>query len=462
MQSHNPTMHPLSLYAPASATDKTMQSAIVRPSITYWQDAWMRLKTNTPAMLSAVFICFIAVLAVFGPSLLSYDYETQEVWNKHSTPSFGRPALVESTIQYEPLLSSQEGVFSTISGEALLSPEKPQNLRLLQVPTTRSVVIAWDHVGGANTYSIYRSTNAETLGIPLGEVSSKYLSFQDTAGLVADQLYHYTVIASNAVGESEPPSAISAQPKLVLNLSDARNFKSDAKPGDIVTTKPHLLGTDYLGRDLLARLLTGTRISLSVGLLAPILFVFVGIVYGAIAGYLGGFIDNVMMRFADILVTIPNLLILIMLQVVMGSGPLTLVCALVIADWAGVSQQIRGEVLRIRDMEYIHAAELLGTSFSTMLFKHIFPNIMGTVLVLFSIAIPRVIFTEAFLSFIGLGISPPLPSLGSVTREGAEVMSTYPFALFIPAVLLSLTVLAFNLLGDGTRDALDPKQRGTR
>ena len=163
-----------------------------------------------------------------------------------------------------------------------------------------------------------------------------------------------------------------------------------------------------------------------------------------------------------LIVTIPNLLVLIMLQVVMGSGPVTLVIALVLADWAAISQQVRGEILRIREMEFVHAAELLGTSFWKLIFRHLLPNVMGTVLVLFSIAIPRVIFTEAFLSFIGLGIAPPLPSLGSVTREGAAVMSTYPMQLFFPALLLSLTVLAFNLFGDGMRDALDPKQRGTR
>ena len=460
------------LFVPIDRAALHSEHAIHRPSVTYWQDARMRLKKNPVAIISGGFILFVGFVAIFGPMFLKYDYETQEVWNKHAPPNIGMEAIVEVPIEYMPKLATDESQTiapgSRASGGELppaivtSAPQTPLGFRLSAPATTRGIIIEWDQTPTAKHYSIYRSTQEGNLGIPLGEFPDSRLNYLDRANLEIGKKYFYAIAASNSMGESEPSQQIVVEPKLVVSLLDARKFKSDANPGDTITTHAHYLGTDYLGRDLLARILYGTRISLFIGIMAPILFVFIGIVYGCISGYFGGMVDNVMMRIADIIVTIPNLLILIMLQVVLGSGPVTLIAALVVADWASVSQQIRGNVLRIREMEFIHAAELLGTSFWGMIFKHLLPNVMGTVLVLFSLAIPRVIFTEAFLSFIGLGIAPPLPSLGSVTREGAEVMTTYPMALVAPALLLSLTVLSFNLFGDGMRDALDPKQRGTR
>lgn len=464
------------LFVPIDKGTLHAEQLMHRPSITYWQDARMRLRKNPVAIFSGGLILFVGLAAIFGPMFLKYDYETQEVWNKHAPPNLGMEAIVEVPIEYVPKLAvepqpagpgipvpgSTPSAVESAPSMITSAPQTPAGFKLSSPATTRGIIIEWDQTPTAKHYSIYRSTQEGNLGIPLGEFPGSRLNYLDRANLEIGKKYFYAIAASNSMGESEPSQQIVVEPKLVVGLLDARKFKSDASPGDTITTFPHYLGTDYLGRDLLARILYGTRISLFIGIVAPILFVFIGIVYGCISGYFGGMVDNVMMRIADIIVTIPNLLILIMLQVVLGSGPVTLIAALVIADWASVSQQIRGNVLRIREMEFIHAAELLGTSFWGMIFKHLLPNVMGTVLVLFSLAIPRVIFTEAFLSFIGLGIAPPLPSLGSVTREGAEVMTTYPMALVAPALLLSLTVLSFNLFGDGMRDALDPKQRGTR
>jgi len=279
---------------------------------------------------------------------------------------------------------------------------------------------------------------------------------------VAGQKYHYSVIAVNPFGDSDPSSEFVIVPKLALPLLEAAKIDPNAKVGDSVTTKAHYLGTDYLGRDTLARLLVGARISLFIGIVAPFLWVLVGLIFGAVSGYFGGMIDNIMMRIADLITTVPELLILIMLQVVMGSGPVTLIVAMVISLWARVAISIRGEVLRIREMEYVQSAKVLGTPTRKIISKHVFPNVLGSLIVLFSLAIPQAIFTEAFLSFIGLGIAPPLPSWGTITREGAKVFLTYPLQLLFPAVMMSLTMLAFNLFGDGLRDALDPKMRGAK
>ena len=157
--------------------------------------------------------------------------------------------------------------------------------------------------------------------------------------------------------------------------------------------------------------------------------------------------------------TVPELLVVILLQVVMGSGVITLIIAMVAIAWARSAGQIRGEVLRLREMEFVHASKVLGTSFRKIVMRHLLPNVMGTVLVLLTLAVPAAIFTEAFLSFIGLGVQPPMASWGVVTKEGARVFLTYPHELLIPSLLICATMLAFNLLGDGLRDALDPKHK---
>lgn len=448
----------IQLFLPAAKGENEALQSIQRPTVTFWQDARMRLLKNRIATASGIFIILLTVVAFGVPPFLQYDYETQEIWNKHALPNTGYIAVVDASLPYV-----EKTVTPAVSTETPLDPPPaPKNVQLMGEATTTRIAFAWDEVPGTDGYRVYRSTSRETLGLPLVDVEPGVLSYSDTAWLTAGTTYFYAVVAFNSMGDSQPSVLLEVQPKLALTLDAARKFDPSAKPGDEVRTFAHYLGTDYLGRDMLARLLVGARISLSIGFIAPFLFVFIGVIYGCVAGYFGGLVDNILMRVADTIVTIPNLLILIMLQVVMGSGAVTLVIALVISDWAAVSQQVRGEVLRIRGMEFVHAAEILGTSFWRLIFRHLLPNVMGTVLVLFSIAIPRVIFTEAFLSFIGLGIAPPLPSLGSITREGASVMSTYPLELLIPGLLLSLTVLAFNLFGDGTRDALDPKQRGVR
>ena len=218
-------------------------------------------------------------------------------------------------------------------------------------------------------------------------------------------------------------------------------------------------GTDTLGRDVFVRAWYGARISLLIGMSAALIDVVIGVLYGSVAGVVGGQTDNVMMRICDILTAIPNLLVVIMLLVVMGQGLVTMIIALSITGWVRMARIVRGEVLSIKNQEYVLAARTLGANTKHLIFKHLIPNAMGSIIVTMTLTIPGAIFAEAFLSYIGLGVTPPTASWGTMASEGNEAILTAPWRLFFPALLISITIFAFNAVGDGLRDALDPKLR---
>jgi oligopeptide transport system permease protein len=451
------------LFVPASLDAGKGLQQINRPPISYWQDAWLRLKRNKMAMASAAFVVVLALLAIFGPFLIEYSHDEQEVWNLHSPPSLGKQAVVVDYSQTRPEIPTLETIVTDATDDqAFEPPPAPPSVELLGDPLTTGVGIQWQSVEGVDGYRIYRSIDASTLGVPLTDTDAATLGYFDQNAIQPGQNYFYSVFSYNSFGDSEEPAVIEVTPKLALSLEAARSFDSNVQIGDTVKTRAHYLGTDYLGRDMLARILSGARISLFIGFAAPLLYILIGIIYGCISGYFGGVIDDIMMRIADIVSTVPELLAVIMLQVFLGSGVFTLILAIVLVAWARSARQIRGEVLRLREAEFVHAAKLLGSPTRKIIFRHLLPNTTGTILVLFTLAIPQAIFTEAFLSFIGLGIKPPLASWGSVTREGAKVFLTYPHELLVPAVVISVSIFAFNLLGDGMRDALDPRLRGSK
>jgi oligopeptide transport system permease protein len=223
----------------------------------------------------------------------------------------------------------------------------------------------------------------------------------------------------------------------------------------------HWFGTDSLGRDLFVRAWMGARVSLTIGFLAAILNAVIGTCIGGLSGYYGGKIDMFIMRLVDVLYGIPPLIVTILVMIVIGRGISSLIIAMIIVGWIGSCRFVRGEVLRLKNQDYILAAKLLGVPDLVIILKHLIPNVMGLIITNLTLAIPGAIFQEAFLSFIGLGIAPPDASWGILAKEGIKMLRIAPQQLLITGFLISTTMLALNLFGDGLRDALDPRYRGT-
>jgi oligopeptide transport system permease protein len=290
--------------------DQRNLNKMVRPSVTYWQDAWRRLKENKLAMVGLFFIVFITLVAIFGPVISKYDYFSQ--------------------------------------------------------------------------------------------------NFE--------------------IANQNPSSA-------------------------------HWFGTDGFGRDIFIRILYGARISLTVGFAASILNITIGVLYGGIAGYFGGKVDNIMMRIVDVLYSIPMMIYVILLMLVLGAGLKSIIIALAISYWTSMARIVRSQILSLKEQEFVLAAKTIGASSFRILLRHLIPNSMGPIIVTLTLSIPSAIFTEAFLSFIGLGVSAPMASWGTLASDALEGFQIYPYQLFFPALAICLTIFAFQLFGDGLRDALDPKMR---
>ena len=227
--------------------------------------------------------------------------------------------------------------------------------------------------------------------------------------------------------------------------------------GPSAPSPQHWLGTDLFGRDLLTRIMYGGRVSLAVGFIASIVALVIGVIWGAIAGYMGGRIDAFMMRTVDILYALPFMIFIILLMVVFGRSILLLFLAIGCVEWLTMARIVRGQVLTIRQQEFIDAAIIMGLPTWQIILHHVIPNVIGPVIVYLTLTIPSVMLLEAFLSFLGLGIQPPQSSWGLLISYGVETMEEYPWLLFFPGLVLSITLFSLNFLGDGLRDAFDIK-----
>lgn len=221
----------------------------------------------------------------------------------------------------------------------------------------------------------------------------------------------------------------------------------------------HLFGTDSLGRDIFTRCWEGARVSLSIAFVVAILNGTIGILYGGIAGYFGGLADNLMMRFCELIASIPQMLWVVLLILIMDPGVLPIIVAIAVTGWIGMARLFRGQVFQLKETEFVMASRTMGAGSLWVIIKHLLPNAMSPIIISMANAIPGAIFSEAFLSYIGLGIPLPMASWGALASDGADVLLTYPYQLLFPALLICITMLCFNLMGDGLRDALDPRMR---
>lgn len=221
----------------------------------------------------------------------------------------------------------------------------------------------------------------------------------------------------------------------------------------------HLIGTDSLGRDLLARLLMGLRVSLAIGLVATFVSLVIGVIWGAVAGFVGGRLDEAMMRFVDVLYSLPFIFFVILLMVTFGSNIILIFVAIGAVEWLTMSRIVRGQTLTLKHKEFVEAARAAGLTQGGIIFRHIVPNLLGPVVVYVTLTIPAVILAESFLSFLGLGVQPPMASLGTLIANGAQDMELAPWLLIFPSLVMVVTLMSFNFIGDGLRDAIDPKDR---
>ncbi len=312
---------------------------ITRPSLTYWQDAFVRFRKNKASMFGIVIICILALFAIFAPMLSERSY-------------------------------------------------KDQNIRHTKLPPKIEAL--------ANIH---------------------FLPF------------------------------------------DGRDIHGVDKYAKHNIKESYWFGTDDLGRDLWVRTWTGTRVSLYIALLAATLELFIGVTYGGISAFYGGTVDTIMQRIVEVLYGIPYLIVVILFILIFEPGIISITLGMALTGWIGMSRIVRGQILKLKSMEYVLASRTLGASNSSLIFKHLIPNTLGAIIITTMFTIPAAIFGEAFLSFIGLGMRPPLASLGVLVNDGFRALQSYPHMMFIPATVISLLILSLNLFADGLRDALDPKMR---
>lgn len=368
--------------------DAKLKEKIWTKQRSFAEDVWFRFSHKKSAFAGLIIIFLLIIFAFIGPSLTSYDFDSQ--------------ALEFSNIP--PLLE-----VSKIEGHLFFITA---NLKVIEVSPDGHLIRSLPKVGE--------------------DASKKEIHYQfDQQTLV--------------VSYQKKPAAF-------LNADGYRLMKDKKR-----WNRSYYLGTDGLGRDLLTRLMYGTRISLIVAFIATLVNMTIGVIYGGLSAYIGGNVDVIMMRIVDIISTIPLTLYVILIMVVMNNGLLSIIIALSSVYWVTMARVVRGQIYSLKENEFIYAAKTIGSTWQTILFRHLLPNAMGPILVTATMMIPSAIFIEAFLGFIGIGIAPPMASLGTMCNDSIQMLRTSPYQLFLPSLMICIIMFAFNYVGDGLRDALDPK-----
>ena len=405
-----------------------------RQSVSYWKDAWRRLKKNVVAMVALGVIVFLFLFAFVGPLLIPYGYDE---FNKGAENLYPYHYTLEDTQRVNDEIASRTQS-DVVDVDEMIAQAKAEAEKKGEKFTKKDEAVI--------------RAKAKVAAKP-SEDSSEEQSVDE------DSVRKELGIKKHIFGYS--------QAELERKANGEKVF-------------PHVFGTDMYGRDILVRVMYGARVSMSVGVFAAILVLVIGALYGAISGYCGGKVDAVMQRIVELIYAVPEMLVVILIATalkpiltdyvnssgtspmksfvnVLGPNLISMFIAFGLLYWVTMSRIIRGQVLQLKQQEYVTAARALGASGGRIIRRHLLPNCIGQIVVTTCLQIPSAIFLESFLSYLGVGVSAPLPSLGSMATDALSGMYTYTYRLIVPSVILSIMILAFNLFGDGLRDALDPK-----
>ena len=418
---------PSNAFEPASAQEK--EGFIPdRKSVSYWKDAWRRLRRNRVAMVAMVIVILIGLFAFVGPLLVPYGYDEQ----------------IRGANNLHPWHYSLED-------------------------QARIDAYMEEHNNTANLTPDEAVEQAKAEAAAKGEELSRIEEAKIRANAKASQ--------GSGEGEVTEAEAIEALGIKAKPFGYSDDELQRMENGESVF--PHVFGCDTHGRDIMVRTMIGARVSMIVGICCAIIVLVIGALYGSISGYCGGRVDTIMQRIVEIIYTIPEVLVILLLGATLkpifeefqnsGDGPLqrlvtvlgpnliSIFIAFGMLYWVTMSRIIRGQILQLKQQEYVTAARALGAKGGRIISRHLLPNCVGQIVTTTFLQIPSAIFTESFLSFLGMGVTAPMTSLGSMCSDGLKGLTTYPYRLFIPAAILSVMILCLNLFGDGLRDALDPR-----
>ena len=420
-------------FAPATESEK--ESLVeIRKSVSYWRDAARRFKRNTVSMVALGIFIIVLLFAFAGPTMIPYDYSNQY-----------RSAQKLGPFEYsrqEELIRSLEDQVDCMYATAL----QPGSATALDAGT-----YYFKFKGNTYCFTLEKKLAESVIILKDGELSTV-----KEAHIQNGEIKRSTPLAST--GEV---------------ADNAKEIK--------VTTKvfPHMVGTDSQGRDILARTMYGARVSIIIGIVAALIVLVIGSIYGAISGLCGGVVDFIMMRIVELIYSVPEILLVLLLQVVLkeplqrwfdsshswfanalstlGAGIVSIFITFAVLYWVTMSRIVRGQVLMLKKQEYVTAATALGASNGRIIRRHLLPNSVGQLVITTCLQIPSAIFLESFLSFLGLGVSAPMASLGSLCSDALGTITIFPYRLLFPGAVLTIIVLTLNLVGDGLRDALDPR-----
>lgn len=417
-----------------------------RESLTYWQDCWRRLKKNKSAILSLIVIFVIVLSAIFIPFFWKHSYEEQDLNFANIPPELriyeleGNHYIYVSS-EYKSIEVTQNG--HLIKRSDLVKDDKTNRTYYYDIEG-KSLVI---------DYSIYFKAKMSLIQMEKKLQSGEKIKVSEVPFIQA--YFKEKNIPKEEITLKEAKDILDKKIDRYRVTFDGKEMS----PTKSVLNKTYIWGSDSLGRDVFIRVVYGARMSLAVGFIAAFINFIVGVLYGGIAGYFGGRVDNIMMRIVDTISSIPMMIYVILIMVVLGPGLKSILIAMGITYWVGMARIVRSQVLSLREQEFILAAILMGVSTRKILTRHLIPNTMGPIMVAITMQIPSAMFTEAFLSFVGLGVSAPKASWGALANDALPGLYTYPYRLFYPALAMSITILALNLFSDGLRDSLDPRLR---